>query len=221
MMNRIALALAALAFAGPAFANDINRPFVAGWKAGGKNARTAEEYSAEIDRRTTHAGNASAALRSRVDSPTETFYLTQVVGADNYRGKRVRLSGYAKTDLEARPEGKRPASPSGEEETSRPDGLRLWLVILNDDNKSLGSDIMWNRPVVGSTGWTRYDIVIDVPPGATKLSFGASLKGKGAAWVDDLKLETVDLTVALTAEPAFPREPVNLGFEDVTPPAAR
>jgi hypothetical protein len=220
MMKRIAT-FAVLAIAWPALAGDVNHPFVAGWKVGGHSALVAEQYTAEVDRRVTHAGNASARLASRVDYPTETFYLTQVVLADNYRGKRVRLSGFVRTALDIRLNGKKPPSPSGQEEESRPEGLRVWLNVYGDDNKVAVSDVMWERPIVGVTGWKQYDLVLDVPPGATKLVFGAALKGHGDAWVDDLHLETVELSVPVTAEPVTPREPVNLGFEDITPPAAR
>jgi hypothetical protein len=67
----------------------------------------------------------------------------------------------------------------------------------------LAFDNMQNRPIKGTTDWKRYDVVLDVPPEAKALAFGLLLAGNGQIWFDDLRLEVVDRSVAVTM-PAAP-----------------
>ena len=50
-------------------------------------------------------------------------------------------------------------------------------------------------PSRGTTDWTRYEIVLDVPAEAQRLAFGILLAGGGQVWMDDLKFEVVPTTV--------------------------
>jgi hypothetical protein len=50
---------------------------------------------------------------------------------------------------------------------------------------------MQTRPVRGSTEWTEYEIVLDVPEGSTRITYGFLLIGAGTVWGDDLKVEIV------------------------------
>jgi RNA polymerase sigma factor (sigma-70 family) len=82
------------------------------------------------------------------------------------------------------------------------------------DKKALSFDNMDSHPVTGTTGWTRYEIVLDAPPDSVDIAFGFFLKGSGKVWGDGFKLEKVDATVPVTfAGPPLPRAPVNLDFE--------
>jgi hypothetical protein len=127
----------------------------------------------------------------------------QSVQADDYKGKRVRLSGWVKAagiaewaGLWMRVDG--PAAPG------------------SNFPASLAFDNMQDRPIKGTTGWTRHNIVLDVAPEATFISFGILLRGVGQAWIDDLSLETVGKDVPLTGQAlsgAPRKKPVNLDFE--------
>jgi hypothetical protein len=68
---------------------------------------------------------------------------------------------------------------------------------------------MANRSIVGTRDWRRYEIVLDVPPAAADVAFGAHLSGPGTIWVDDFQLEVVDPSVPVTNFGA----PRNLDFE--------
>lgn len=48
-------------------------------------------------------------------------------------------------------------------------------------------DGMHDRPITTS-GWTSYDLDLDVSPTASTLSFGLVLVGDGAAWIDDVRI---------------------------------
>ena len=49
-----------------------------------------------------------------------------------------------------------------------------------------------------TTGWKKYEIVLDVPQQATNLAYGALLDGTGEIWISDLSFETVDRNVPVT-----------------------
>jgi hypothetical protein len=74
-----------------------------------------------------------------------------------------------------------------------------------------------NRSIKGTTDWTRYEIVLDVPANASNLAYGALLVGTGQIWFDDIKFEIVDKSVPTTGESSehlMPgKEPVNGDFE--------
>ena len=48
-------------------------------------------------------------------------------------------------------------------------------------------------------GWTRYEIVLDVPANSFRISYGILLTGIGQVWVDDVQLEVVGDEVPTTA----------------------
>jgi hypothetical protein len=74
-----------------------------------------------------------------------------------------------------------------------------------------------DRSIKGTTDWTKYEIVLDVPLNSSNLAYGALLVGTGQIWFDDIKFEIVDNSVATTGkdkEAMMPnKEPVNLDFE--------
>lgn len=43
--------------------------------------------------------------------------------------------------------------------------------------------------------WTSYEIVLDVPEGASLITFGLLQTGRGQAWVDEIQLEIVDRAI--------------------------
>jgi RNA polymerase sigma factor (sigma-70 family) len=96
-----------------------------------------------------------------------------------YRGKRIRLSGYLKSE--------NVESFAG-----------LILVVWGPDQRVLANDDMGGRPVLGTTDWKKYDIVADVPMDAERIDLGVVLRGKGTLWSDGLELSVVNNTVPFT-----------------------
>ncbi len=141
--------------------------------------------------------------------------LSQQVRADQYRGKRVRLSGSLK------PFGVASQQYSG-----------LWMRV-DGPSASLAFDNMQNRPVVGTGDWKRMSIVLDVDSSAIGIIFGALFEGSNTLLVDDLTLEIVGTQVVVTnlltaptpsgrdssatarAYDRSPQSASNLGFEGV------
>jgi len=88
-----------------------------GWYAAGIHPK---EYEMTVDRATKHGGSASATIRYKEDDPATGFgTLMQTFKADEFRGKRRRLTGYVK-EFQGEPEA--PA-----EEAEKP-----WFRVVND-----------------------------------------------------------------------------------------
>lgn len=166
-----------------------------GWiKAGDAPSK----YEVGTDLRAQHEGRASGYIRSTMSVTGGFGTLMQTSSADDYRGKRVRMSGWAMTAEVGQWAG-------------------LWMRVDGKErHEMLGFDNMQSRPIKGTTPWTRYAIVLDVPKEAEEIAYGILLEGAGEAWLDDLTFEVVDQSVPVTGKDAGyspPRAPTNLGFE--------
>ena len=179
-------------------------------------------YEASVDRSVHRSGQSSALYRARNPAANKFGTLMQAIKADDYRSKRVRLRGYLKT-----------------EDVER---VQLWMRLDSPSMRMLGFDNMDARPIKGTTDWTAYDVVLDVPADASGVAYGVILAGPGQVWLDDVTLDTVDSSVATTGistedldrankamedrinegsvpkpMPSYyadrPRRPINLGFE--------
>jgi hypothetical protein len=138
----------------------------------------ANSHIFSVDTVVQHSDKASASIKFACGDEQESIgYLQQIISAGEYRGKRLRLTGWIKTA---------DANRAG-----------LWLSV-DSDRRLLGFDNMWNRPVRGDTDWKQYSVVLDVPNEAVNIRFGAILSGKGQAWADDLTLDVVDNKTPVT-----------------------
>lgn len=106
-------------------------------------------------------------------------------------GKRIRYSGYIKTEGATR------------------EWAGLWWRV-DGESGALGFDNMQDRGPKGTTPWKRYEIELDVSPEATNINFGALHAGDGTAWFDGLQVEVDGKTY--TNEKLF-----DLDFESETP----
>jgi hypothetical protein len=116
--------------------------------------------------------------------------LMQSFRADNYRGSRVRLSGFVKAK-------------------NVTESSALWMRIDQPGSSLL--DNMSDRPIEGTRDWTKYSIVLDVALDASEIAFGVLLAGSGRVWIDSLELSTVEPDVPVTKQLQY--EPLNLDFE--------
>jgi hypothetical protein len=164
-----------------------------GWIAAG----SAPDYDMGADQALAHGGKASGFIRSKAAKPSGFGTLMQMCRADRYRGRRVRMSAWVKSE-------------------SIPGWAGVWMRVDGEEGKVLAFDNMQSRPIKGTTAWTRHEVVLDVAPNAKNLAFGILLDGTGAAWIDEVGFEVVDKSVATTGMPAgeeLAAEPTNLDFE--------
>jgi hypothetical protein len=167
-----------------------------GWFAAGDNPA---DYDMGVDATVAHNGKASGYIKPRASNPKGFGTLMQTFKADDYRGKRVRMSAYVKAE---KVEG----------------WAGLWMRVDGPEGKMLAFDNMHNRPIKGTAEWTKYDIVLDVPATSLNIAFGLLMAGEGQTWIDDIQFDVVGKDVATTnlAETTqeLPRQPQNLKFED-------
>jgi hypothetical protein len=168
----------------------------AGWIVAGSSPK---DYEFSQDSNTASSGHYSALIAARPGVVPNGFgTLMQTIDAENYRGGRWRLSGYLKTSGATR--------------------AQMWMRVDGPDRKVVSFDNMDARPVTGTTGWTRHEIVLDVPSESMDIAFGFLLTQGGKVWGDNFRLEKVGAEVPVTspatAATVLPKEPVNIDFEN-------
>jgi len=191
----------------------IEKPAPKGWyRAGGRPSN----YEMNIDKRVKHGGKASAYIKLVREKYKDDEFknlggfgtLMQTFMADEYRGKRVRMSAWMKS--------------------KNVDSANLWMR-LDAERRTSGFDNMRDRSVKGTTGWKKYEVVLDVTEDTLYIAFGGFVSGKGEAWIDDFIFEEVSKDVPTTnimppQKPdgdrimqtlyECPKQPLNLNFEE-------
>lgn len=150
------------------------------------------EYQMRID--TSGGQDKKKALTIKSIAPKIDGYgaLGQSFLADKYLGKRIRMTGYMKSEDVKGSAG-------------------FWLRVDKESSKEdLSFDNMHDRAVKGTTDWKKYEIVLDVSKNAGNISFGGLLVGTGQIWFEKLNFEIVDKSVPLTG---VKKDEPNLDFE--------
>jgi hypothetical protein len=163
-----------------------------GWILAGSDRSS---YTADRDTTVKHGASASALLAST--KPATGFgTMMQMFDAAGYTGKRMRLSGWVKSETVASWAG-------------------LWMRVDGNGSpsKMLAFDNMQSRGIKGTTDWTRYEVVLDVADDAKAVAFGVLLDGEGKVWLSDVKFESVPLSVPTTGSSTeIKSAPENLDF---------
>lgn len=150
---------------------------IVGWQYRGIMAEErSQQYAVGVDKTAARSGKASGTIRRVAAGEERGGNLAQGIVADQYRGKRVRLSGYVKTE--------------------RAGSAGLWMRV--DNRRPVAFDDCEGRRVEGTKNWTRQEIVLDVPADAVGIALGLNLHGDGQAWIDDVRIEVVGSAVKST-----------------------
>jgi len=171
-----------------------------GWFPAGNNpsGSNPSEYEMSIDNSVYQNGHSCAYIKSKSPKENEFGTLMQTISAENYLDKRLRLSGYVKS-----------------EDIKGWSGI--WMRIDAENNQKLEFDNMQDRAIKGTTDWRKYEIVLDVPSNSKTINYGVLLGGEGKVWFDNFKIEEVDKNVRVTnfmKENNLPNKPINLDFEE-------
>lgn len=166
-----------------------------GWLlAGSKPAN----YETGTDQLNSYNSKPSAFMKAKAD--TDGFgTLMQSFSAEQYRGKRIRLSAFVKAEMVSRWAG-------------------LWMRIdgpmQGGSPQTLGFDNMQSRPIKGTLAWAKYDVVLDVPQAATGIAMGILQDGPGEVWLNSVAFAVVGNEVPVTGTlPVVPDGPRNLTLE--------
>lgn len=165
-----------------------------GWYSAGKGL---DNYVYGIDYEVFHKGGASAFIKASSAEEGDFAAIYQSVSAENYLGKRVRLTGYMQV-----------------EETEGEAGV--FLIIDGEDISKIGFEGLVERGATADAAWRSYEVVLDVRETSQRIRFGGALQGNGLARFDEFSLEIVSDQIPVSTEPVrkkIPSSPVNLVFE--------
>lgn len=141
---------------------------------------TDKGFEAEVDQAVTYRGKNSARIDCKSAGASGFASIYQIFLAQKYVGQRVQLSGFVKTD-----------------------GVKDWdglLMQIDDGEHMLAFDAMEDRPIKGTTDWTKYSIVLDVPPTNKKIKIGILQAGAGTSWLSNLSFTTVGKDIPVTGK---------------------
>jgi len=154
-----------------------------GWSA---NQSEKGQYRVNVDRQLLFQGKPSLSLRSLVADPSGAVAVTQEFDAGQYRGARVRLSGFLRTASVATQGSLAVVARGGDLDLPQADQVT----------------------VSGTHSWQKYEVVMDIPAAAGVIRIGLDLTGRGSLWAANLNFERVSSQVPLST----PRRPQNLSF---------
>ena len=164
---------------------------IKGWFKAGSNP---QDYEIGTDRTDLFRGMPTGYIKSR-DSARGFGTIMQMFLADSYVGKRIKLTASAKSE-----------------------GVEGWAgfwLRVDGPEKALSFDNMQDRAIKGTTGWTKYQIVLDAPADSVYIALGLLLNGPGKVWMADAGLEVVAANEAITSTVvAYPDKPINLKFTE-------
>ncbi len=165
-----------------------------------RSGSKSDSYKVATDSITFQSGKKSVCIVSK-DTLIEGFEtIMQYCSAKNFLGTRIKMTGYIKSENVA-------------------DWAGMWLRIdSKTQGESLGFDNMQDRPITGSSDWTKCEIVMDVPMESITLNFGALISGTGKIWFDNVSFEILDNGSPKTSDELnsmpLPEKPQNLDFEE-------
>ena len=105
--------------------------------------------------------------------------VSQFIDATQWSGQRLRVSGWIRVESVEGWSG-------------------LWMRLDDETHKPLAFDNMEHRPIRGTAGWRRHEVILDVPEKAAEVAFGLLLSGRGTVYLDDVTLEPVKGSVPVT-----------------------
>lgn len=193
-MKYVAIGVAGLLAIGfGAWASTVTEPLTAPWHRAGKHS---ERYSVAIDRggalSTAGAKTIMAGTGAEQDGAFGT--IMQTIDSEHYVGQRVRFSAMVKVRAV---EGK----------------TGLWMRA-DSGGRPIAFDNMQDRSLRGTQDWQRQEVVLEIPTQAEAIAFGVLQSGSGQSWMDDIRFEIVDDSVATTGRSMdspkadLPTEPV-------------
>jgi hypothetical protein len=166
------------------------------WFASGTSPKS---YNVRLDSLVYQNGHKCVLIESVADISEGFETAMQYCSALDYAGKKIKMTGYIKSE-------------------NVTDWAGMWLRVDGKTDPSLAFDNMQDRPVKGTSDWTKCEIILDVPKEAWSLNFGALISSTGKIWFDNVSFEIIDNTPAVTSQVTGQESPLpkagNLDFEE-------
>lgn len=171
----------------------INDQTIKGWFLAGSSPN-----SYEIGLEKNQERNSKVAYLRSIEPEVNGFgTIMQNFMPKDFLGKKIKLTGYIKSKNIKKWAG-------------------MWMRIDGPNKKTLGFDNMQDRPIKGTTSWTKYEIILKVPKEAVNLAYGVLASGTGEVLMDNFKFEIVDDHVKNTGHQGAIKltKPTNVDFEE-------
>jgi hypothetical protein len=179
----------------PSFEAAVEKP--QGWFLSG---RAKKDLTVTIDTSEHAEGSKSVRIEPKAGKQTGYGTLMTSILAEPYRGKRMRMSARVK----------------GRGVTGRGD---MWLRVQGATSLADGPGLGGGScTLAGDFDWKPCTVVFDVPERGQWIQMGVGLDAAGTLWLDDVKLEQVAKTSAITGIAVREKmAPENLDFEATSP----
>ena len=179
------------------FAFTASDTIPAGWF---KSGSVPDSYKIGIDKGIFKGGARSVFIESTEKNIDGFATLMQVCNAKKYLGTRVKMTGYIKSENVNNWAG-------------------MWFrVDSRVTMQSVSFDNMQERPITGTSDWTKCEITLEVPEESGTMNYGALITGSGKIWFDKISFEILDNKIPVITKDSItvpvPQQPVNLDFEE-------
>jgi hypothetical protein len=178
-MKTLVLSTMLIGFGCVAAAAEEDSPLPGAWTL--ESHPSVSRYRIGLDRETRHGGKSAGFLASqdaefKNNNFTAYAALRQSIDVSNYRGKRLRISAFMKT-----------------QDVKNQAYLKVSIPHLFADNED---SFRQKQRIQGTTDWTRYEVEFAVShlAGIAEIDCGVNLIGPGRIWIDDVSLEVLGNT---------------------------
>lgn len=140
------------------------------------------DYWIYMDSAVKHNEHIVPTITSYRTAPPGYAIILSKISAEKYWGKRIEFTAWVKT-----------------KNVTGWAGLNMRVDAAIPYNLGIaGFDNMYDRPIKGTTDWTRYFVILDVPPKSIQIVFGALLTGEGQIWFDYDNIKIVSKSISPT-----------------------
>lgn len=157
-------------------------------------------FKFDSDRQYQLSGPTSLRLTSEKAKPNEAGLVFTRKGAADYRGKRIRLSGYLRSEGLQQPSV-------------------MYAQVLSQSGRVSQSVYGWSEQAMDLSidGWQQLSLILDVPVPSRSIRYGFQQVGPGTTWGDKFEIEIVPDDTPLVGYNEIHRKAVNPDFHDDEP----
>jgi hypothetical protein len=161
-----------------------NLNFQGGTKGWTFRGGPSQNFDWGIDTNMVYQGKPSFFIKTKEGDSKGKYVLQQAFLADEYRGKRLRLSGFLKTE-------------HVEGFSKEHGGTTLWLQIqgVNETLRQANAQ----EHALGTHDWVRRELEVEVPQTSISVGLALVFLGRGQVWLSDVQLEVVDENTSASA----------------------
>ncbi|WP_276388929.1 hypothetical protein [Eudoraea chungangensis] len=168
---------------------------IKGWFLAGS---TPEYYKIGLEDNSEKGGKVAYLRSTRKKIENGFGTIMQNFEPTDFLGKKVKLTGSIKS-------------------SNLDDWAGMWMRVDGNKgrkNKVLAFDNMQDRPIRGTTDWTDYEIILEVPTNAKGISYGVFINGTGKVLIHHFNFEILTDTAESTGNMMKLKKPTNTNFDE-------